>query len=160
MLKVATVLQEIITELSEGASENDRIMVITKMIFNETKWLLEFIGHSVIAFSENGIWKWLYEFSKQLQHLHIDVALLSETHLKPHERCLTPNYHLYRTHHFLGRPMLYVRYVTLTRQSLFIRDKPILSSQKMLHKVYDCKGSFPEKKALVVILKGLGPKMT
>jgi hypothetical protein len=27
-----------------------------------------------------------YELSKQLQDLHIDVALFSETHLKPHER--------------------------------------------------------------------------
>jgi hypothetical protein len=27
-----------------------------------------------------------YELSKQLQDLHVDVALFSETHLKPHER--------------------------------------------------------------------------
>jgi hypothetical protein len=41
--------------------------------------------------------------SKQLQVLHIDVALLSETHLKPHERFFIPNYHFYRTERFLGR---------------------------------------------------------
>jgi hypothetical protein len=35
----------------------------------------------VISFNANGFWKWLYDLSKQLQHLHIDVALLSETHL-------------------------------------------------------------------------------
>jgi hypothetical protein len=29
-----------------------------------------------------------YELSKQLQDLHADVALLSETHLKHHERFL------------------------------------------------------------------------
>jgi hypothetical protein len=29
---------------------------------------------------------WRYELSKQLQDLHMDVTLLSETHLKPHER--------------------------------------------------------------------------
>jgi hypothetical protein len=33
--------------------------------------------------------------------------------------------------------MLYVRYVHLTRPSIFIRDKPIFSSERMLHKDYD-----------------------
>jgi hypothetical protein len=42
---------------------------------------------------------------------------------------------------------------------LFKRDKPALSSEKMLHKDYDCKGSVAKKKkTLVVILKGLGAK--
>jgi hypothetical protein len=40
----------------------------------------------VIAFNANGISKQRYELSKQLQYLHIDVALFSETHLKPPER--------------------------------------------------------------------------
>jgi hypothetical protein len=40
------------------------------------------------------------ELSKQLQKQHIDVALLSETHLKPHERFFIPNYHFYRTDRF------------------------------------------------------------
>jgi hypothetical protein len=31
------------------------------------------------------------------------VALLSETHLKPHERFFIPNYHYYRTNCFQGR---------------------------------------------------------
>jgi hypothetical protein len=31
------------------------------------------------------------------------VALLSDTHLKPHERFFTPNYHIYRTDRFPGR---------------------------------------------------------
>jgi hypothetical protein len=31
------------------------------------------------------------------------VALLSETHLKPHERCSIPNYQFYRNDRFLGR---------------------------------------------------------
>jgi hypothetical protein len=39
------------------------------------------------------------------------------------------------------------------RPSIFIRDKPIFSSEKMLHKDYYCKGSV-EKKILVVGLKG------
>jgi exonuclease III len=50
----------------------------------------------VIAFNANGISKQRYELSKQLQDLHIDVALFSETHLKPHERFYVPNFHFYR----------------------------------------------------------------
>jgi exonuclease III len=47
----------------------------------------------VIAFNANGIWRRRYEPSKQMQGLLIDVALFSETHLKPHERFFIPNYH-------------------------------------------------------------------
>jgi hypothetical protein len=36
----------------------------------------------VLAFNANGIWRQRYELSKQLQDLHVDVALFSETHLK------------------------------------------------------------------------------
>jgi hypothetical protein len=35
--------------------------------------------------------------------LHIDVALLSQTHLETHEKFHISNYHLYRTDHFPGR---------------------------------------------------------
>jgi hypothetical protein len=38
----------------------------------------------VIAFNANDIRGQRCELSKQLQDLHIDVALLSETYLKPH----------------------------------------------------------------------------
>jgi hypothetical protein len=38
-----------------------------------------------------------------------------------------------------------------------MRDEPILSSEKMLHKDYDCKGSVA-KNSLVVFLKGLDAK--
>jgi exonuclease III len=57
----------------------------------------------IVAFNVNGIWRQRHELSKQLQNLHIDVALLSETHLKPHERFFIPNYHTYRTDRFPGR---------------------------------------------------------
>jgi hypothetical protein len=57
----------------------------------------------VIAFNANDIWRHRYELSKQLQDLHIDVALLSETQLKPRERLLIPNYHFHRTDSFPGR---------------------------------------------------------
>jgi hypothetical protein len=48
-------------------------------------------------------WRWHCELSKQLKDLHIDVALLSETHLKPLEWFFIPNYHFYQTVHFPGR---------------------------------------------------------
>jgi exonuclease III len=51
----------------------------------------------VLAFNTNGIRRQRYELRKQLQDLHVDVALFSETYLKPHERFLIPNFHLYRT---------------------------------------------------------------
>jgi hypothetical protein len=50
-----------------------------------------------MAFHANGIWRRTYELSKQLQDLHIDAALLSGTHFKPHERFFIPNYHFYQT---------------------------------------------------------------
>jgi hypothetical protein len=37
-------------------------------------------------------------------------------------------------------------------------DKPIFSSERMLHKDYDHEGSVEEIKSLVVNLKGLGAK--
>jgi hypothetical protein len=37
MIKGATVVQQIITEVSEAASENDKLMVITKMVLNLMK---------------------------------------------------------------------------------------------------------------------------
>jgi hypothetical protein len=45
----------------------------------------------------NDIWRLCYELSKQVQGLHIDVALLSQTHLKSHERFFIPDYHIRRT---------------------------------------------------------------
>jgi hypothetical protein len=56
-----------------------------------------------MAFNESCIWRQCYDLSKQLQDLHIDVALLSETHLKPHERFFVPNYHFYWTDCFPQR---------------------------------------------------------
>jgi hypothetical protein len=50
---------------------------------------------SVIAFNANGIGRQRYELSKQLQDLHVDVALFSGTHLKPHKRLHIPNYNFY-----------------------------------------------------------------
>jgi hypothetical protein len=54
----------------------------------------------VIQFNANGISE---QFSKQLQELHIDMALFSETLLKPYEKFYVPNYHFYRIDHQRGR---------------------------------------------------------
>jgi hypothetical protein len=103
-----------------------------------------------IIFNANGIWRWQYALSKQLQDLHIDAALLSETHLKLHESFFIPNFHFYRTDRFPGRKGIPHNHVDLCymytwqRQSLFIRDKLILSSE-MLHKDYDHKCSVEKK---------------
>jgi hypothetical protein len=107
--------------------------------FNETKWLLEIIG----------VCGQCYELSKQLQGLHIDMALHSETHLEPHEMFLTTNYYFYRTDRFPERKRIPHNHVglcymcdtyTWQRRSLFMRDKPILSSE-VLRKTYDRRGS-------------------
>jgi hypothetical protein len=57
----------------------------------------------VIAFNANSIWRQRYELSKQVQDLHIAVALLSDTNLKHRERFCIPNYHFYQTGRFPGR---------------------------------------------------------
>jgi hypothetical protein len=56
-----------------------------------------------IAFNANCILRKRYELGKQLQDLHIDVALFSETHLKPHGRFSIQNYHFYRNDRHPGR---------------------------------------------------------
>jgi hypothetical protein len=51
----------------------------------------------IVAFNTNGIVRQRYELTTQLQDLHVDVALFSETHLKPQERFFISNYYFYRT---------------------------------------------------------------
>jgi exonuclease III len=57
----------------------------------------------VIAFNANGFGRQSHDVSKQLQDLHIDVALFSQTHLKPREMFYIRNYHFYRTDRHPGR---------------------------------------------------------
>jgi predicted metal-dependent phosphotriesterase family hydrolase len=52
----------------------------------------------VVATSANGIGRQAYELRKQMQDLKIDVALSSETHLKPHMRFYIQNCHIYRNY--------------------------------------------------------------
>jgi hypothetical protein len=49
-----------------------------------------------MAFNANGIGRQRHELNKQLQHLHIDLALFAETHLKPHDRSHIQNYNFYQ----------------------------------------------------------------
>jgi hypothetical protein len=42
---------------------------------------------------------------------------------------------------------------------MFIRNKPILSSERMLHKDYDHEGSVEKKRSLIMSFEGLGTKM-
>jgi hypothetical protein len=58
--------------------------------------------------------------------LDIDAALLSETHLKSHERFFIPNYHFHRTDRLTCTHISYVRYVQLTKA------KPIHNGQTHL----------------------------
>jgi hypothetical protein len=50
----------------------------------------------VVAFNAIGIGRQAYELRKQMQDLKRDLALFSETHLKPHMRFCIPNYHIDR----------------------------------------------------------------
>jgi hypothetical protein len=76
MLRALIIVQQIMTELKGAVSEEAMIYAIT--------------------FNVNDISKQRSELSKQLQDLHRDVALFSETHLKPHEGFYIPNYHFHR----------------------------------------------------------------
>jgi hypothetical protein len=49
-------------------------------------------------------------------------------------------------------------HLTKVKRSIFVRDKPIFSSERVLHKDYDRKGSVAKKKYLVMNLKGLKAK--
>jgi hypothetical protein len=57
----------------------------------------------VTAFNANDISRQRYDISKHLQNLNLDVALLSETHPKPHDRFFIPNYYFYQSDHFPRR---------------------------------------------------------
>jgi hypothetical protein len=77
-----TMVQQIMTGLSSAASEEEKVSIITKCVFSLLK-------------RNGGIGRQAYELRKQMQALKIDVALFSETHLKPHMRFYIPNYHIY-----------------------------------------------------------------
>jgi hypothetical protein len=67
----------------------------------------------VVEFNATGIWRRRCELSKQVQDLHIDLAVLLEIHLKSHERSFIPNYLFYRTDGFPGRKVIPHNHVDL-----------------------------------------------
>jgi hypothetical protein len=69
------------------------------MVLNEKIAARFHMSLKVIGFDANGIWRWRYEFSKP-QDVHIDVVVISETYLKPHERFFIPDHHFYTTDRF------------------------------------------------------------
>jgi hypothetical protein len=54
------------TELSEAVSEEDRVMVITKLVLNLMQQIVDRIHRplTVIAFNANGIWRQSYKPSQ------------------------------------------------------------------------------------------------
>jgi hypothetical protein len=84
MLKVVVMMvQQIMTESNAAVLEEAKILAITKIVLNLIEKMANKIHRplKIIAFNVNGIMKQRYEPSKQLQDLHVDVALFSVTHL-------------------------------------------------------------------------------
>jgi hypothetical protein len=90
------------TELNGTASEEEKIVSITKIFIRLTNNNGHYNSPSpqIFAFNANGIGKQRFELSKQLQPYRIDMAILSETHLKPHERFCIPYYRVKQTDRF------------------------------------------------------------
>jgi hypothetical protein len=90
LFRAFSVAQQIMAELKGAAFEEAKFVFLAKIIFKFVKenGNKAYGPLKIIAFNANGILRQRYELSKQLQDLHIDVALFSETNLKPHERFL------------------------------------------------------------------------
>jgi hypothetical protein len=101
-LKAATVVQQIMTGLSEPVSEKDTIIFITKMALNETKWLLEFIGGSKSQHLTQMVLGGSAMSSVNSYKTYIQMSLCSQRRLKPHDRLFIPNYHFYWIDRFPG----------------------------------------------------------
>ena len=105
MFKVVTIVQQIMTELRGTVSEQENIVFITKSVLNLMKQngnqsSYAFQSHKDVAFNANVIRRQRYELRKQLQSVKIDMALFSDTYIKPHERFPLQNYHFYRANRF------------------------------------------------------------
>jgi hypothetical protein len=96
MLRVVTVVPQIMICSIRGEEDSDHYKNCIKSHENKMATRIH-RSLRVVAFNANCIGRQRYELSKQLQDLHVDVALFSETHLIPHERFFIPNKHFYRT---------------------------------------------------------------
>jgi hypothetical protein len=85
--RVISLIQQIVAEFSDAESEEARTMAVAKLVNMASRIHRP---PKIIAFNGQR-----FELSKQLRDLHIYMAVLLETHLKPHERPFIPNYHLY-----------------------------------------------------------------
>jgi len=90
-------LEDDLDQAETKLGESPRIVAITKIVIKRTNSLVTRVQR---PFDANGIGKQRFELSEQLQDRSINVAFLSESHLKPHERLPIPNYHVYRTDRF------------------------------------------------------------
>jgi hypothetical protein len=100
MLKVVVrVVQQIMTESNGTVLEDTKRVAITKIVLNLMEQMATRIHRplKVIEYIANGIMRQNREISKQLQDLHVDVELFSETYVKHHERSFISNYLFYRT---------------------------------------------------------------
>jgi hypothetical protein len=71
------------TKFKGAVLEETEIMATTKIAFNlmEQNGHQNYMLHKIMAFNANDIARQRYEISIQLQDLHVDVALFSETYL-------------------------------------------------------------------------------
>jgi hypothetical protein len=71
-------------EVKDAVSAEAKILIITKLYNTSWRKMAKTVHmpFKVIAFDANGIKCQRYELSKQLQDLHIDVAVFSETCLE------------------------------------------------------------------------------
>jgi hypothetical protein len=104
MIKVATTVQQITTELNGALFEEEEIVAINNIVLNLRKKMTTRVHRllKAVAFSVNGIVMQRYELSSALQEQRIDLALLAKTHLRRHERFYIPNYQVYRNDRFPG----------------------------------------------------------
>jgi hypothetical protein len=87
---------QIMTGLSRAASEERKVSAISKavLIYWNIMAATVYRPLNVVTFNSNGIGRQSYELRKQMRDLKIDVALLSETLLKPQMRFYIPDYHI------------------------------------------------------------------
>jgi cell fate regulator YaaT (PSP1 superfamily) len=101
MFRVATALQQIATELNGAVSKETKIVTINKTVIKLTN-LNDHLSLQASECNANDIGKQRFELSEQLQDHRADVALLSETLLKPHDKFFIQNYHVSRADRFPG----------------------------------------------------------
>jgi hypothetical protein len=120
-------------------SEEAKIVDITIIVLNLMKQNVhqDFIGPlRVMALNVNGIGRQCYVLRKRMQNLLIDVAMLSDTHLKLHERFFIPNYHFYQTDCYPGRNGITVVAVIKSNPDNRVNLPPLVSVEEVGLRIY------------------------